>query len=68
MVRPNVMDCNAELIFDSLLSHLTINQDVANSKIVGIVNTKIKKFLNTSHNNTLNPKIPSVVVSYIENL
>lgn len=57
-----------DLIADSLRSQFTFSEDVVNPSMVDIVNTEVEKYLNTSHDNILNPATPSQVISYIGNL
>lgn len=52
----------------SLRNQFTLNQDVFKPRMVDVVNTEVEHFLNTTHNYTLNPALPSEVISYIGNL
>lgn len=51
----------AELIAHSLISQLTLNQDVVNPRTVDTVRPKVEDFLHTDHGNTLNPATSSKV-------
>lgn len=43
----------AEIVADSIKIHFIFNYDIANLRIVDIVNADITQLLNTSHDNTL---------------